>query len=212
MLVLGIETSAALCSVAWKNDDQLLLEYNIEIPNIHATLLPDLVKEGFHKISLTPADLGLVAVASGPGSFTGLRIGMSYALGFGYALDKPVVSMTNFEVLAAQSESSYLPVYTLIDARRGNFYVGEFIKNLNSLESYGLYNQKQLKKKLSPDSIIVTPVKNLALLPALNGEILQVSYSAGIVAGLGLNKYKKTGVNEIEQMEPLYLQKFAGVA
>ena len=212
MLILGIETSAALCSVAWKKSDQLLLEYNIEIPNIHATLLPELVKEGFKKLNSSPADLNLIAVASGPGSFTGMRIGMSYAMGFGYALDKPIISVTNFEVLAAQSIGNRFPVYAVIDARRGNYYIGEFTKSLNTLDSCGRYNQDYLLKNLAIGGIITTPIKNLASIPGINIEILQVKYSAGILAGLGLQKYLETGIDEKDQLEPLYLHKFAGVA
>jgi len=88
-MILALETSDILCSVAFWDKGQKLVEYNHELARQHASLIGDLVDNGLtflsdpvRKDSMSIDDIKLVCVAIGPGSFTGLRIGLSYAQGF----------------------------------------------------------------------------------------------------------------------------------
>ena len=212
-LVLGIETSGILCSVAWVLEDRILLEYNIEMPNIHATLLPDLISEGLNKLKIKNEDINLVAVALGPGSFTGLRIGMSYAKGFCYGLKKPIVGVTNFEVLANQAPINFAPVYTLINAQRGKYYLGIFQDGIN-LYKAELITIDQIVSRVNEKSIILLNEMTEDMyneLIKVSSYIVKAGYSGSLICKSGLNKFNNHGADDLELLEPFYLQKFAGV-
>ncbi len=213
MLVLGIETSAELCSVAWVMDGQILLEYNVEQPNIHTQLLADLVREGFERIGKTTGDLDLICVASGPGSFTGLRIGMAYAKGIAYALEKPILAVTNFEVLAQKSVIDKFPVYAVIDARRGNYFLGIFKKNIYHIDDMKFCSENELKNDISESGQIVTTIRSFEKKINVKANFIVTRYSAATLARIAETKYLNGRVSEdINQMEPLYLRQFAGAS
>ena len=67
-LILGIETSGRLCSIAWWQDETILLEYNLESKNEHTILLDTFVKKGLEELKIDPKSITLVVIASGPGS------------------------------------------------------------------------------------------------------------------------------------------------
>jgi tRNA threonylcarbamoyladenosine biosynthesis protein TsaB len=208
LLVLGIETSGMVCSVAWYQSDRILLEYNIEIPHIHATLLAKLVMNGFEMLAILPSEIDLVAVAAGPGSFTGLRIGMSYAKGFCYGLGKPIKGVSNFEVLAISAPLSCKEIMTIIDARHNNYYMALFSNGQKQIETKRLMSKNELARHITNDTIIVTnqPVSDMHA-PVIHGR-----YSAGLICRIGLHTFLEVGADELENLEPSYMQPFAGVS
>jgi tRNA threonylcarbamoyladenosine biosynthesis protein TsaB len=213
-LVMGIETSGILCSIAWWQNNQTLLEYNINRKNAHATLLAEFVQKGFQELKLNSQSLSLVSVGSGPGSFTGLRIGMAYAKGICYGLEIPLVTVTNFELLADQVGDNY-PVYTLIDARRENYYTGKFQTSKTSLDEKFLLSVKQLKKYIPGNGTVVVHEETSKGFFANSfhrrATIIQGEYSAARICALGYSKYIQGEYLTLDKIEPLYLQTFAGV-
>lgn len=215
-LILGIETSGILCSVAWCQKDQVLLEFNVERKNAHATLLAQLIEKGFLELNLIASDISCLAVGAGPGSFTGLRIGMSYAKGFCYGTDIPLISVTNFEILADAVSDANIPLYALIDARKNNYYTGVFKTDKTKLDEKYLSNITQLGK-IIPESghIIVHEEQEKGLFVQSyrgKGSIFQGEYSAVRICSIGYQKYAKGDFLDLDQVEPLYLQAFAGVS
>lgn len=213
MLILGIETSGILCSVAWMNEGRILLEYNIEMPNVHATLLADLISDGSKKLQIKNRDIHLVAVALGPGSFTGLRIGMSYAKGFCYGLKIPIIGVTNFDILVRQAPVNADQVYTLINAGHDKYYLGFFKDGIN-LTSAELITSDQILKKMNKKCIIVIndgtggDIKGIAQSFPYS---IEARYSAGLLCKIAENKLKNKGADDLDKLEPFYLQPFAGV-
>jgi tRNA threonylcarbamoyladenosine biosynthesis protein TsaB len=214
-IVLGIETSGILCSVAWWQNDAILLEYNLERKNEHAVLLAVFVEKGFKKLGINPAETSYVALGSGPGSFTGLRIGMSYAKGFCYGHDIPLISVTNFEMLADLSEENVYPVYTLIEAGKGNYYTGIFKEDKTRLDEKNVYSVSQLEEKISDTGIIVVHEENsqgyLTQVFEKAIRIIDGQYSAAKLCSLGYHKLLRGEMNDISDIEPFYLQAFAGI-
>jgi tRNA threonylcarbamoyladenosine biosynthesis protein TsaB len=212
-IVLGIETSGVLCSVAWMLRDRILLELNIEKPNIHATLLADLIAEGFSKLTIERNDIGLVAVASGPGSFTGLRIGMSYAKGFCYGRNIPIIGVTNFEILAKQASLDITPVYTLIYAKHGRYYLGTFEDGVNLSETK-IVTSEQLPSILDKKYVVFLDnsfEENHDKIEQSSTNIIKGKFSAVLVCQIGMNKFNNRGADNLDTLEPFYLQSFAGV-
>lgn len=124
-LILSIETATAVCSVALHQNGDLIAINELHQENVHAKRLMELIRNVFDESGFVNTATDAVAVSSGPGSYTGLRIGVSVAKGVAYALDKPVIGIGTLEALAlraipfADSEDLIIP---LLDARRMEVY------------------------------------------------------------------------------------------
>ena len=215
-LVLGIETSGIRCSVAWWQNDTTLLEYNLDRKNEHARLLAPFVEKGFKKLGIHPKSVTHVVIGSGPGSFTGLRIGMSYAKGFCFGNNIPLIPVTNFELLSDLAENDKIPVYTLIEAGRGNYYIGIFNKEKSKLDQKFLLPGPQLEQRLSPNAQVVVHEENsegyIRKFLDKTDNIIEGTYSAARLCAIGYSKYQGGMVLDLNEIEPLYLQTFAGVS
>lgn len=126
MKILALDSSGLVASAAVVEDDILLAEYTVNYKKTHSqTLLPMLDQvRGMLELDLSTVDA--IAVASGPGSFTGLRIGSATAKGLGLALDKPLVEVPTLEGLAYNLCGTDRLVCPLMDARRGQVYTGVY--------------------------------------------------------------------------------------
>ena len=214
-MILGIETSGILCSVAWWQNESLLLEYNLERKNEHAVILAASVQRGFQELKIDPKEVTHVAVGSGPGSFTGLRIGMSYAKGFCYGHNIPLIPVSNFELLADCVEENIFPIYTLIEAGKGNYYTGIFNRDKSILDEKKVYSVSQLIDIVTDTGIIVVHEENtigyFTQYFEKSMKIIDGQYSAAKLCELGYNELRRGPAIELNKIEPMYLQAFAGV-
>ena len=132
--ILSIETSTSICSVAIHEQGELLALAEIKESGAHAEKLLLLVDEVFEKAGLSFADLDAVAVSQGPGSYTGLRIGVSTAKGIAYALEIPLIGINTLQAMAAsQSVAPGDYVVAVLDARRKEVYTQTFGDSLQEL-------------------------------------------------------------------------------
>ncbi len=132
--ILSIETSTSICSLAIHEQGELLALAEIKEPGTHAEKLLLLVDEVFEKAGLSFADLDAVAVSQGPGSYTGLRIGVSTAKGIAYALEIPLIGINTLQAMAAsQSVAPGDYVVAVLDARRKEVYTQTFGDSLQEL-------------------------------------------------------------------------------
>ncbi len=130
-LILQIDTSTTVCSVALSENGQTLHVINLDEPNAHAAKLTILIEEILKQTGRNMEDLNAVAVSMGPGSYTGLRIGVSTAKGLCYALDIPLIAINTLEALFVGYRSqfgltvgeAYLP---MLDARRMEVYTAVY--------------------------------------------------------------------------------------
>lgn len=133
MKILAVDSSGLVASVAIVEDDNLIAEYTINYKKTHSqTLLPMLDEI----VKMTETDLATVdaiAVAKGPGSFTGLRIGAATVKGLGLALDKPVIGVPTVEGLAMNLHGSSALICPIMDARRNQVYTGLYRFQNNEL-------------------------------------------------------------------------------
>ena len=126
MNILLIETATQICSVVLAADGKVLARRESDTPNAHSTSLSVFIDEVLTESHLTPRDLNAVCVSAGPGSYTGLRIGVSTAKGFCYALGIPLLSVPTLLSMAAlyyrQHPDYHGLVCPMIDARRMECY------------------------------------------------------------------------------------------
>lgn len=128
--ILNIETATKNCSVALAKDGEIIVCREIaEMGYSHAEKLHVFIEEILIEANLKFSDLKAIAVSQGPGSYTGLRIGVSAAKGLCYALDIPLIAVDTLEILASQISIKEGVIVPMIDARRMEVYSAIFDKN-----------------------------------------------------------------------------------
>jgi len=137
MTVLALDTSGAACSVALRDCDGRLLARRFQpLARGHAELLMPMLREAMEAAGVDFAALDLIAVTTGPGSFTGIRVGLAAARGLALASGLPILGVTAFEALAqavSPVERAGLGLLVAIDSRRGDLFVQSFAADLRPL-------------------------------------------------------------------------------
>ena len=124
MRILGIDSSGLVASVAVADEEQMIAEYTVNYKKTHSQTLLPMLDEIVKMVELDLGSIDAIAVAAGPGSFTGLRIGSATAKGLGLALGKPVISVPTMEGIAYNMWGTDALVVPLMDARRSQVYTG----------------------------------------------------------------------------------------
>ena len=173
MIVLGIETSSTCGSVAVVQDRKVLGELFFNTGRKHSTKIVPSITNLLSTVGLDKADLEGIAVTSGPGSYTSLRIGISIAKGLAYSLDIPLIGISTLQCVAFNSIISPHLICSLIDARKGELYSALFRYNTGELE------------RISEDQIVSIDY------------LCQAIDEKTVLIGDGLYLYKSTFVDRI---------------
>jgi tRNA threonylcarbamoyladenosine biosynthesis protein TsaB len=214
--ILSIETSIAVCSIAIHEKGKLIALAELHQDNVHGSKLVPLIKSLLEQADYSISSLDAIAVAQGPGSYTGLRIGVSTAKGLAFAHDLPLIGVDSLDGLGRQlvgqvEEGSY--IIPMIDARRMEVYAkvldfnGETIDALKPVileegvfgnflaagNVYFLGNANQKTKELLND-------ENAIFIDRLN--------SAGSLGELAYQKFLNKDFEDIAYFEPNYLKEF----
>ena len=212
--ILNIETATKNCSVALAKEGKTILCKEIaEEGYSHAERLHVFIEEIIKEVGITFQDLIAIAVSQGPGSYTGLRIGVSAAKGFCYALDIPLIALDTLQVMASQVTVSSGLIIPMLDARRMEVYSAIFnpkfekirvvqaeIITENSFEELEetLYFVGDCAEKCKP----VLTKDNFIFLD-------EIKYpSAKEMSFLSFEKYKKNDTVDVAYFEPYYLKDF----
>ena len=124
MKILALDSSGLVASVAVVEEDQLLAEYTVNYKKTHSQTLLPMLDEIAKMIELNLETIDAIAVAAGPGSFTGLRIGSATAKGLGLALKKPLIPVPTVDALAYNLYDTTGVICPMMDARRKQVYTG----------------------------------------------------------------------------------------
>lgn len=220
-LILNIETATPVCSVALFKGEELLALRETDVKNAHSKSIAVFLDEVFKEAGFYPDDLDAVAVSSGPGSYTGLRIGVSTAKGICYALNKPLISVGTLEAMAygmakACSENRiekclYAP---MIDARRMEVYTSLFACDLSVQEEVSalVVDEKAFHGYIDDHIIFYAgdgAKKCREVLSHPNFSFLDnFQASAVFMAAVALNKFKNGNFENTAYFEPFYLKDF----
>ena len=212
--ILNIETATKNCSVALAKAGKTILCKEIaEEGYSHAERLHVFMEEIIKEVGITFQDLSAIAVSQGPGSYTGLRIGVSAAKGLCYALSVPLIAVDTLQVLASQANVSSGLIIPMLDARRMEVYSAIFTPNFENKRAV----QAEIITENSFEDLQETlyfvgdcAEKCKAVLTKENYIFFeQIKYpSAKEMSFLSFEKYKKNDTVDVAYFEPYYLKDF----
>lgn len=136
MKILSIDTSSNLCSVALLEDNQTIEELVIDDNKTHSQNLMPLIQNLFVKSNIGLSQIDLIACNKGPGSFTGIRIGIATAKAIAEVANIPVIGVSSLDCLAYNVKNATGTICSLIDANNNQVYCGIFDKNYNLINEY----------------------------------------------------------------------------
>lgn len=156
MKALAVDTSTDMCGIAVAGEDGLLGEYMLNDGRTHSQKLVPMMEELLDSLTLKPADIGVFAAITGPGSFTGLRIGAATVKAVAYAARKPVVGVTSLDALACTATPSEdILVCPMLDARNNQVYTAVYKSRnglMSNLSGYMAIHINELVKKLEENA------------------------------------------------------------
>lgn len=134
MKILAIESSGLVASVAVATETVLLAEYTVNFKKTHSQTLLPMVEEIVSMLGIELSEIDAIAVAEGPGSFTGLRIGSATAKGLGLALNKPIIPVPTTQGIAVNVYGAEGVLCPLMDAKRNQVYTGLYRYNKDGFQ------------------------------------------------------------------------------
>lgn len=214
--ILNIETSTTNCSVSLFNDLELIdcIEENTQDYS-HSKSLHVFIDSVLKNSELKPKDLSAISVSKGPGSYTGLRIGVASAKGLCFALDIPLISIETLKILSENTSNSGI-VIPCLDARRMEVYSAVFNnKNERIRDTRAeILNEDSFNKYLSVDDVYFIGNANKKIKEIITHKnarfIDDVFPSSRQMGTLSFKKFKNNQFEDLNNFEPLYLKDFIG--
>lgn len=215
--VLAIETIGAGGSIAVADGERLLLARPLDERRRSAQTLSPAVAEVLREVGWRPADLRLIAVVVGPGSFTGLRVGVVTAKTLAYAVGAACVGLGSLETIAAQAPDDVAAVEVAIDAGRGEVYSAAFQRAaegaLVEARPTIIESNEVWLERLRPGAVVSGPA--LAKLAArLPGEVRPLDAAlwgpqAATAARLAWGRFQRGAVDDVWRLAPVYVRRSA---
>lgn len=219
-LILSIETSTTAGSVALHKDGQLMAAYELHVDKSHSGALTPMIEQLFLYTGVALQDVEAIAIAGGPGSYTGLRIGTSTAKGLCFALDKPLIAINTLKAMAWQVSKFNVDnalLCPMLDARRMEVYTGVWNAPLQEVMptqaviinegAFGEYLQAQKVLFFGNGAAKCKPLLSLSS----NAIFVEGIYPSAIGVGeLAQQAFEQEQFEDVAYYEPFYLKEFQG--
>ena len=220
MKILAIDSSGLVASVAVLEDDRLLAEYTIDYKKTHSQTLLPMLNEVKRMIELDLTTIDVVAVAAGPGSFTGLRIGSATAKGIAEALDKPIAEIPTMDAMAYHLIGYEGIVCPIMDARRRQVYTGIYqfkdhqIQVVRDQAAKGIDELIEEVNALGESTVFLgdgvpvfrSQIEEKVTVPFSFAPVHLNKQKAGAVAALAAIYYKEGKIQTAAEHRPDYLR------
>jgi tRNA threonylcarbamoyladenosine biosynthesis protein TsaB len=218
MYVLGIETSTTTGSVAVVSEDAVIAQYSLNIEVTHSERLMSTVDRVLKDTGLTITDMGGYAVAIGPGSFTGLRIGLAAVKGLALVTGKPVAAVPTLQALAWNLPFTEYLVCPMLDARKNEVYAAAYRFEGNTLVhvmAEAALSLARLAERISEKTLFTGEASHLFRKKisdlfgdrALFAPRAAMLPSAATVAEIGLDMIKRGKQADLDSVTPMYIRR-----
>jgi len=214
MKILGIDTTTKfLCLGIY--DDNKIYEYNLEAGRSLSALLAQTIKRVLDALGWQTSDIDYFACGLGPGSFTGIRVGLATIKGLSWVTNKPIIGISTLDILARNATDTDKQIIPIIDAKRNSIYCAVY-KNkngrLNRIKSYMLLSEKEFLKCAEPNSVILGDAVSLYK-DSILGNIREVTIldkdywypKARNIIGLSLERIRDKKFARPFDIKPIYL-------
>ena len=213
-LILNIDTAEQQASVCLAADGTSLLMRQNDNQQDHAAWLHSAIDSLFRELAISLNQLDAVAVAAGPGSYTGLRVGMSAAKGLCYALQVPFITVNSLLLQAAAvAPADTELIWPMIDARRMEVFTAIYSCDLQELAAPQamILDKSVIRQMAAAKTVTCCGSGSLKLQPDMvpaNCNILHVRADAGHLAALAHAKWIKNELSDAAYTEPVYVKEF----
>jgi tRNA threonylcarbamoyladenosine biosynthesis protein TsaB len=214
-IILNLETATTNCSVSLAKDGVLLALRENNTPNYsHAEQLHVFIAECMAEAKLPLTKLEAIAVSKGPGSYTGLRIGVSAAKGLCFSLDIPLISIATLTSMASKFVGGYDYIIPVLDARRMEVYSAVFNRDLNQIRATEaeIIDEQSFSSYLQNKNVLIAgsgaqKIKETLSVENVSFDTTCVPSSTEMVK-LSHEKYKEGNFEDVAYFEPYYLKDF----
>ena len=218
MKILAIDTSTPTCSVGIVDGSRTLAETVDASGQTHARHLMGMVDSAVSSSGVSLQEIDGFAVVTGPGTFTGLRIGISTIKGLASALSRPVAGVTSLETLAAQADIHTRLVCPVMDARRNEVYYGLYVSEKGVLRQVG-------EHQVAPPSSLVKSIREPCHFIGSGARLYQEIFEAALgplsqfsetdrdtihaetIARLALDQFQENGSHSLSTVSPYYIRR-----
>ena len=212
MKIIAIETSTEICGIAYIENGKCIDIVEDRIPRQHAEKLPLFYNKLIEMAEINLSEIDAVAVSIGPGSFTGLRIGLSYSKGLAYSHNKPIVPVPTIQSLLYGFSNNNNIVAMLLS--HGNKYFIQQFNNSNgvlvpdTIEVHELNKIAELKNKIYDSNIIHFGCDKLFEGANIENQVIEKNPSAKLIGELAHQNYDNWVVKKPYKLVPDYVSKF----
>lgn len=222
--ILSIETATPVCSVAISRNGELLSVKETSVKNAHSSVLTSFIEEVCRMAGIPFPEIDAVAVSEGPGSYTGLRIGVAAAKGLCYALEKPLIAIPTLKALASGMRNSIAPAdgqlpdplfCPMIDARRMEVFLAVYDSNMDEMVELRaeIIDENSFSGLLTEHAVYYAGDGAAKCKPILehkqNARFLDDFHvSARYIFPLAEEKFRSAGFENLAYFEPRYLKEF----
>ncbi len=207
-----IETSTALCSVALAENGTITAYRESSAPKAHASLTAVFIQEMLQERGISLADCDAVCVSMGPGSYTGLRVGVSTAKGLCFGSGKPLLAVGTLDTLVAQASGDYRYIIPMVDARRMEVYTAVFENGQQIAETApAIIDENSFAEYLEQGTCLFIgdgAGKCADVIKHPNAQFCQCHPKASSMLSPALTAYRTGNFKDVAYFEPFYLKEF----
>ena len=218
MKILAVDTSTSTCTVGIANADGLLAESVYSNGQTHARHLMEMIHSSIDASGIPIQEIDGFAVVTGPGTFTGLRIGISTVKGLAYALSRPAVGVTSLAALAAQADLHTKLICPVMDARRSEVYYGLYESEGGEVSQVGRHH-------VAPPSELTKDIRRPCQFIGNGARLYRETFEAALgnlarfsrpcrdtiraetIARMALERFQKNETQKLPAVLPYYIRK-----